>query len=199
MTISKKTYKPHHPPVYMNETIIEEVESHKHLGLFFHEDGNRHVNVDHITCIDKVTPQLPVDVFRTLKFKLQRNHLKVIYFSFIRPFLEYADIIWDNIPEYLSDKLESIQIEGARIVTVATNLCSKQNLHKDTGCETLSERRKKHKILKLHEMFHEKGPEYLNQTVPQQSFEVHNYNTRLTNDIQNVNCRASYYKNSYLL
>jgi hypothetical protein len=38
----------------MNETIIKEVESHKHLGLFFHEDGNWHVHVNHI--IDKVTP-----------------------------------------------------------------------------------------------------------------------------------------------
>jgi hypothetical protein len=34
--------------------------------------------------------------------------------------LEYADTIWDNIPEYLRDKLESIQIEAARIVTGAT-------------------------------------------------------------------------------
>jgi hypothetical protein len=32
MTISQKINKPHHPPVYMNETIIE---SHQHLGLFF--------------------------------------------------------------------------------------------------------------------------------------------------------------------
>jgi hypothetical protein len=81
------------------------------------------------------------------------------------------------------------------IVTGATKLCSKQNLYNDTGWETLSERRKKHKILKFHEMFHEKGPEYLNQMVPQQFFEVHNYNTRRTNDTQNVNCRTSYYKN----
>ena len=106
MTISKKSNKPHHPPVYMNGTIIKEVESHKHLGLFFHENGNWHVHVNHI--IDKVTPRL--NVFRTLKFKLQRNHLQVICFSFIRPLLEYANIIWDNIPEYLRVKLESIQI-----------------------------------------------------------------------------------------
>ena len=106
MTISKKSNKPHHPPVYMNGTIIKEVESHKHLGLFFHENGNWHVHVNHI--IDKVTPRL--NVFRTLQFKLQRNHLQVICFSFIRPLLEYANIIWDNIPEYLRVKLESIQI-----------------------------------------------------------------------------------------
>ena len=101
--------------------------------------------------------------------------------------LEYADIIWNNIPEYLRDKLESIQIEAAMIVTGATKLCSKQNLYNDTGWETLSERRKTHNILK----FHEKGPEYLDHMVPQQIFEIHNYNTRRTNDTQNVNCRTS--------
>jgi hypothetical protein len=73
--------------------------------------------------------------------------------------LEYSDIIWDNIPEYLRDKLKSIQIEAAGIVTGETKLCSKQNLCNDTGWETLSERRKTHNILKLHEMFHEKGPD----------------------------------------
>ena len=40
MTISKKTNKPHHPPAYMNEIIIEDVESNKHLGLLFSLDGN---------------------------------------------------------------------------------------------------------------------------------------------------------------
>ena len=74
----------------------------------------------------------------------------------------------------------------------------KTNLYNDTGWETLSERRKKHKILKFHEMFHEKGPEYINQMVSQQIFEVHNYNTRRTNETKNVNCRTSYYKNSFL-
>ena len=34
--------------------------------------------------------------------------------------------------------------------------------------------------------------------VPQQIFEVHNYNTRRTNDTQNVNCRTSYFQNSFL-
>ena len=108
--------------------------------------------------------------------------------------LEYADIIWNNIPEYLRDKLESIQIEAAMIVTGATKLCSKQNLYNDTEWETLSEHRKTHNILK----FHEKGPEYLDHMVPQQIFEVHNYNTKRTNDTRNVNCRTSYYKNSFL-
>ena len=37
--------------------------------------------------------------------------------SFIRSLLEYADSVWDDIPVYMINKLESIQLEAARIVT----------------------------------------------------------------------------------
>lgn len=32
-----------------------------------------------------------------------------MFFFFIRPALQYADIIWDNLPTYLSLKLENNQ------------------------------------------------------------------------------------------
>ena len=33
---------------------------------------------------------------RKLKFKLDRKSLEIVYIAFIRPLLEYGDIIWDN-------------------------------------------------------------------------------------------------------
>ena len=33
---------------------------------------------------------------RKLKFKLDRKSLETVYIAFIRPLLEYGDIIWDN-------------------------------------------------------------------------------------------------------
>ena len=33
---------------------------------------------------------------RKLKFELDRKSLQTIYFSFIRPLLEYADVMWNN-------------------------------------------------------------------------------------------------------
>ena len=53
MTISKKVNKPHHPPIYMNNEMLKEVEKHKHLGLIFHEDGSWNSHVDSL--IEKVT------------------------------------------------------------------------------------------------------------------------------------------------
>ena len=37
---------------------------------------------------------------RKLKFKLDRKSLQTIYFSFIRPLIEYADVVWNNCTQY---------------------------------------------------------------------------------------------------
>jgi hypothetical protein len=44
---------------------------------------------------------------------LNRTALQHIYFSFIRPVLEYADIIWYSQSVILKNRVESIQIEAA--------------------------------------------------------------------------------------
>ena len=66
-----------------------------------------------------------------------------MYFSFIRPLIEYADVIWDNCTQYQVNKLEKIQNEAARIVTGATKLVSIISLYLETGWEPLASRQKK--------------------------------------------------------
>ena len=41
-----------------------------------------------------------VNVMRKLKSKLDRKSLETIYTAFIRPLLEYGDVIWDNCSQY---------------------------------------------------------------------------------------------------
>ena len=43
---------------------------------------------------------------RKLKFKLDRKPLETIYLVFIRPLLEYGDVIWDNKNEL--DKIKNL-------------------------------------------------------------------------------------------
>ena len=40
--------------------------------------------------------------------------------AFIRPILEYADVVWCNITKYEEDELEKIQLEAARIVKTSS-------------------------------------------------------------------------------
>jgi hypothetical protein len=82
----------------MDNVIIKEVETHKHLGLTISEDGNWNEHVKNIMI--KVSSHL--SVFRRVKFKLKRSRLQTIYISFIKPLMKYSDIVWDNIPDYLS-------------------------------------------------------------------------------------------------
>ena len=49
----------------MNNSIIREVEQHKHLGVIVQGDGCWNSHIDHI--IDKDTPRL--NLMRKLKFK----------------------------------------------------------------------------------------------------------------------------------
>ena len=66
---------------------------------------------------------------RKFKFKHDRKSPQTMYFSFIRPLLEYADVIWDNCTRYEVNELEKIQNEAARVVTGATKLVSINSLY----------------------------------------------------------------------
>jgi hypothetical protein len=55
---------------------------------------------------------------------VDRKSLEHMYFSYVRPILEYADVIWDNCPNYIKEKLEHINYEAARIITGAKKLTS---------------------------------------------------------------------------
>lgn len=90
---------------------------------------------------------------RKLKFLLDRNSLQIIYFSFIRPLLKYADIVQDNYTYDEANELEKIQIEAARIVTGAARLISLYLLYTETGWDTLACRGQKYKITMFYKMY----------------------------------------------
>ena len=114
--ISRKINKPNHPPLYMLDQQITEVDSHKHLGVYFSNDCSWHRHINYIK--DKAWSR--INIMRKLKFKLDRKSLETIYLTFIRPILEYGDVVWNNCTQYEKEELEKIQTEAARIATGAT-------------------------------------------------------------------------------
>ena len=106
LLISCKLIKPDHPPLYMQNQHIAEVETHKHLGLYLSSDCSWHQHIKYIT--DKAWGR--INIMRKLKFKLDRKSLEIIYTSFIRPLLEYGDVVWNtkkkNFKRYKLKQLE---------------------------------------------------------------------------------------------
>ena len=73
MTISRRVDKPHHPHLYMNNSIITEVQNCKHLGLTISNDGIYHNHINVIT--EKAYRQL--DIVRKFKFILDKKLWKL--------------------------------------------------------------------------------------------------------------------------
>ncbi|PJE78268.1 hypothetical protein CI610_02801 [invertebrate metagenome] len=194
MTVSKKTNKPIHPSLFMNNTILTEVTSHTHLGITLSANGNWTDHLQHI--ISKASKKLAV--LRNLKFSIDRKSLQTLYCSFIRPLLEYGDIVWDNITLGQSKLLESIQLEAARIITGATKLTSHDRLYLESGLDTLVNRRRKHKIIKFHQMVHDQCPTYLTNLLPARHSNIHSYNTRRADSFKLIPCRTNLFKDSFL-
>ena len=71
----------------MENTEINKVSAHKHLGIFFSNDCSWHSHIDYI----KEKAWTRINIMRNLKFVLDWRALGTIYVSFIRPILEYVD------------------------------------------------------------------------------------------------------------
>ncbi|KAK3101624.1 hypothetical protein FSP39_004973 [Pinctada imbricata] len=195
MIFSKKRAPSQHPSLFLNDTCLTEVPSHRHLGLTFSSDLSWDTHIHN--AIGKVIPKL--NIMRKLKFRLDRFSLQQIFFSFIRPVLEYADIVWDSLPLRLIRRLENINLEAARIVTAATKLVSHQNLYLDTKWDSFDDRRCKHRLILFHKIVHGKTPSYLRELLPPQHHQIHNYSTRNRSDFEQFHPRTNLYRNSFSL
>ena len=83
---------------------------------------------------------------------LDRDSLNKMYISYAQPTLEYANIVWDNSPQYETNAIQRIQIEAARIVNGATRLVSLDILSDETLWESLRDRHYKHKRYQFYKM-----------------------------------------------
>jgi hypothetical protein len=91
MVISRIVNKPHHPSLIMYNQQLEDVKYHKHLGVTMSDDGSWNKDIELV--IDKAYSRL--NILRMLKFILDRLSLEKLYLSFIRPLLEYGNVVWD--------------------------------------------------------------------------------------------------------
>ena len=66
--------------------------------------------------------------------------------SYMLQVIEYASIVWDGCLKQDSQTLQKIQNEAARLVAALTRFVSLENLYKECGWATLSQRRHQHKL-----------------------------------------------------
>ena len=142
-----------------------------------------------------VVPLPESTLLENLNSFLDRRTLEKSYLTFIRPLLEYGDVIWDCKTVYLTNKLESVQAEAVRVVTRGTLLVSLSKLYAETGWEYLKDRRAKHRLTYFYKMNNGLTPGYLSSLVPNTLRNIHDHNTRHSTLIPPVRARTTLYAN----
>jgi hypothetical protein len=193
MTFSNKKEKESHPVLSMRGCPIDEVVSHIHLGLTFQSNmsWNNHI----LSVYEKASQRL--NMLKPLKFKIDKSTLACLYKSFIRPIMEYGDIIWDNCTAGNSELLESVQYQSARVVTGAIKGTSSNSLRQELAWEELSIRRKIHKLSYFYKIVYNYSPLYLIELLPKLVNERSYIPLRSGHNISQYKCRTEKFKKSF--
>lgn len=177
----------------MNGHQLALVHDHKHLGITIDNTGSW---TPHIADLVKRTSR-KVGILRNLKYKINRKSLEMLYTSYVRSIFDYCDIVWDNLPNYLTIRIEKVQIESLRIISGLTVSCSNKQLYKETGFRPLSERRKIHRLIMFYKILHEETPDFLRQLLPERYQERHGYATRHRENFVHYLCRTESFAQTF--
>ena len=162
LIFSSKRNKPDHPILLIGNNPIPSSREHTHLGITLTSNLSWDQHITRIT--SKASQRLAL--LRRLKYKLSRNTLSKLYTTMIRPILEYGCVLFDNCSQHLSQSLETVQYEAARICLGALRHTPRVLLLKELRWHTLANRRKYFKLVLFYKMYNKLTPAYLYNLVP---------------------------------
>ena len=104
------------PLFYFNRTTVIHCSYQKHLSVYLDKKLSFHQHIKDI--ITKASKR--IGVIKKLNNVLPRKALLTIYKSFVRPHLDYGDILYHQpYNESINSKLESIQYKATLAITGA--------------------------------------------------------------------------------
>ena len=138
-----------------------------------------------------------IGIIRKLQNVLPQSALLTIYRSFIRPHLDYGDIIYDKaFNESFHAKLESLQHNVPLAITGAITGSSTEKMYDEFGLEPLKSRRWYGKMSSLYKVLQSESPSYRLNTIPNSKNRQHQ--TRNSGSIPFFFAKHGYFKNSFV-
>ena len=188
---SRKIDKTDHPPLYFNQKLVKSSSNHKHLRMVLDTrlDFNLHLkNVQ-----NKVNKT--VGLLHKLQNTLPRTSLITIFKLFIRPILDYGDIICDRAySTSFHQNIESIQYNAASAITGAVRGTSREKLYQELGFESIQQRRWYRKLCCLFKIINNQSPRYLFQLIPSLNTK---YFSRNSENIPQLRKKHDFFRNSF--
>ena len=188
---SVKKNKPNHPPLTFNDIPVARENSTKHLGLIL--DANLSFS-EHIR--EKVSVAMKgVALLKFLSKFVPKDILNMTYKLYVRPHLDYGDIIYHNQRTDMMNIIEKVQYKAALVVTGCWQGTSQDRLYHELGWESLADRRWYRRLCQFYKIINLKTPQYLLNHLP--SSRGLTYNLRNSRQFSSHISRTSRFSNSF--
>ena len=188
---SCKNKKPDHPPLAFNGIPVSREPFTKHLGVYLDNRLNfsKHIK-EKILIATK-----GLSLLKLLSNYVDRGVLDLSYKLYVRPHLDYGDVIYHNQRADLMDLIERIQYKAALIVSGCWQGTSREKLYDELGWESLSDRRWCRRLAMFYKIVNGSAPTYLSEHIP--SRRVTQYTLRRERNEITPLSRTERYANSY--
>ena len=182
-----------HPPLTFNNIPVAQTNCQKHLGMQL----DKKLNFDeHLSKVESKVNKT-ISIICKLQNVVPSPALLTIFRSFVRPHLDYGDIIYDKAyNESFHAKLESLQYNASLAITGAIKGSSTEKIYEELGLETLKSRRWYRKMSFLYKVLKNESPSYLFQNTPNAQRQSHRQ-TRNSGKIPSISVKHDYFKNSF--
>ena len=170
---SRKNKAVDHPVIIFNNTPVKEVDEHKHLGMFLDSKLSFSSHIKEV--ISKT--RKGIGMLKYLSKYLPRHTLNELYKLYVRPHLDYGDVIY-HIPARVCEfshsvflpnqmeKLESVQYSAALAVSGAWRGTSREKVYAELGWESLSLRRWSRRLNLFYKIIKNLTPGYTKDPIP---------------------------------
>ena len=146
--------------LFIGNKTIEQVNSHKMLGIYLDSDFSWHTQIKHLT------KKLSKNVFLLSKLRkfVDTEHLKLFFDAHIMSHLNYSSTIWDNCCNDSFKHINSIYRRAVKTISPLENTTTEMKM-KNLKILPLSEKLKHNKAILVHKIYYNKTPDYLNKLI----------------------------------
>ena len=179
-----------HPELVFNGIPVARKPFTKHLGVYLDSKLNfsKHIK-------EKVAKAMKgITLLRYLSKYVDRNVLSLSYKMYIRPHLDYGDVLYHNQRADLMDLVERVQYKAALIISGCWQGTSRVKLYDELGWESLSDRRWLRRLTIFYKIKNGLAPSYLIDHIPKRN--AINMVLRNQNKIRPL-IRTARYENSF--
>ena len=187
MSFNPDYTKPAHEVVFSRKRS----ETHHRLLMAYSKlDFDENIN----TVLSKVNKMIAL--LRKCQHILPRHSLLTIYKTFVRPHLDYGDVVYDKVfNESFHKKLKSAQYNAALAMTGAIRKTNTERLYQKLELESLQNRRKLQSLCLFYIIYKDHTPSYLHNLIPK-IFQS-SYSLRTNKVIPSFRVKHGFFKSSF--